>query len=98
LENYEAHTSYFPVRYKDEVDPFDHIGVGGSRPDEGLQAQPPNVEFLSYPKRIDYVLLWQAPDKPQDARAAAIFQQLDEGYQAVFKSPHGLARLYRRND
>jgi hypothetical protein len=102
LENYEANTNYFPVSYQSKVNPFDHIGVGGNGPDEGLQAQPPNVEFLTYPKRtgqrVDFVLLWQAPDEPQDARAAAIFRQLDEGYQAVFKSPHGLARLYRRKD
>jgi len=103
LENYEANTSYFPVRYRPELNPFDHLGRenGGDR---GLQAEPPDVNFLGYPQRtgqpveVDYVLLWNVPDKPRDTAAgAAIFDQLGKGYERVETAP-GLLQLYRRKD
>jgi hypothetical protein len=97
LENYEANTSYFPVRFRRELNPFALIGSENA-PDKGLQAEPPRVEFLTYPERIDYVLLWNVPDKPRDTPAgAAIFEQLDKAYERV-ETPPGLIQLYHRRD
>jgi hypothetical protein len=101
LENYEANTSYFPVRYRPGLNPFDHVGRGNA-PDRGLQAEPPDVEFLSYPERtgrtIDYVLLWNVTDLTRaTSTGAAIFDQLRKGYERV-ELPSGLLQLYRRRD
>jgi hypothetical protein len=99
LENYEANEHYFPVRYRPEANPFDHIGRANA-PDRGLQAEPPDVEFLKYRSRtglsVDYVLLWNVPDQPRATPAgAAIFEQLDTAYERV-ATPPGLLQLYRR--
>lgn len=97
LGNYEANTSYFPVRYRPELNPFDHLGRENA-PDRGLQAEPPQVEFLAYPERIDYVLLWNVPDTARQSQVgAAIFDQLDKGYERV-EMPRGLIQLYRRKE
>jgi hypothetical protein len=149
LDNYEADTSYFPVRFKEGANPFRHIGVGGTAgpthflvqsisaqglapagaamgalaqqlaavgvmnseaftlggtgPDEGLQAQPPRVRFLTYPQRtgrpLDFVLLWNVrPEQRHDPAGRAVFEQLKQGYDLVFTSPRGLLQLYRRKD
>jgi hypothetical protein len=101
LENYEANTNYFPVRYRPELNPFDLIGRENA-PDRGLQAEPPNVDFLNYPQRseqrgqVDYVLLWNVTDESRKTTAgAAIFEQLDKGYERV-EMPPGLVQLWRR--
>jgi hypothetical protein len=97
LENYEANTTYFPARFRPELNPFVLIGREKGI-DKGLQAEPPQVEFLTYPERIDYVLLWNVPDKPRDTAAgAAIFDQLDRAYERVETAP-GLLQLYRRRE
>jgi hypothetical protein len=103
LDNYEADTTYFPVRFKEEANPFRHIGVGGTGPDQGLQAEPPRVEFLTYPQRtgrpVDFVLLWNVlPEQRRDPAGRAVFDQLNEGYDLVFTSSRGLLQLYRRKD
>ncbi len=99
LANYEANTSYFPVRYRPELNPFDRIGLGNA-PDQGLQAEPPEVNILSYPERtgqpVDYVLLWNVTDEARASpRSVAIFDQLSQGYERV-ETPPGRVQLYRR--
>ncbi len=92
LALYQGNEDYFPRRYRPERNPFVHIASGPV----ALEAEPPAVEFLTYPERtggtVDYVLLWQ----PREARS--IFQQLAAGYDRVYTSPRGLAQLYRRRD
>lgn len=100
LENYEANTSYFPVRFRPELNPFDHIGRENA-PDRGLQAEPPDVKSLSYPpdagQRVDFVLLCLVTPKTRDEPAGQrIFAQLAERYEKVYESPRGLVQLYRR--
>jgi len=95
LENYEANTSYFPVRYRPELNPFDRIGRENG-PDKGLQAVPPDVQFLNYSPGVDYVLLWNVTDKTRETPAgAAIFEQLARGNYERVEMPAGLIQLYR---
>lgn len=85
---------YFPLHYRPERNPYDHIGIG-PRPEEA----PPRVEFLTYPERtggrVDYVLLWQVPWKWGHPGIRSLRRQLDAGYERVWVSPRGLAELYR---
>jgi hypothetical protein len=94
LDNYEGNTGYFPVQFRPAVNPFAHIGA--------IEAQPPQVEFLTYPARtggrVDYVLVWRVRDDQREhEHTKSIFRQLDEGYDRIFTSPQrGFMKLYRR--
>jgi hypothetical protein len=103
LGDYEAgQTTYFPVRYRPELNPFDHLAVVNA-PDRGLQAEPPQISDIgayeeSTGRRVDYVLLWNVTDTTRQAPAGvAIFEQLARGYERV-ELPGGLIQLYRRKE
>jgi hypothetical protein len=85
---------YFPLHYRPERNPYDHIGVGPS-PEEA----PPRVEFLTYPERtggrVDFVLLWQVHWEWRHPAVQAVRRQLEAGYERVWVSPRGLAELWR---
>ncbi len=103
LENYEATTGYFPVRFREELNPFVYLSPEGRGTDIGLQAEPPRVDIAGYARRtgktVDFVLLWQVrPEQRDDPAARAIFRELEEGYDHVFTSRRGLLQLYRRKD
>jgi len=85
LNNYEAASSHFHTWYHPGRSPNRHLGE--------VQAIPPKVDLLSYPRRtggrVDYVLLWGTED-------AAVRGQLESGYRLVYASESGRSRLYRR--
>ena len=95
LDNYEANTAYFPVRFRTELNPFRHMGT--------LEAQPPVVDIAAYVEktggRVDYVLVWNIRDDQRDLPATlSILRQLEEGYHLIHTSePGGMMQLYRRN-
>jgi hypothetical protein len=103
MENYEGHSGYFPVDFRPEVDPFIQLNPEQFGQDVGLQAEPPDVDFLKYPARtglpVDYVLLWNVrPGQAETPAGRRVFAQLAAGYSRVHTSPLGLLQLYRRND
>ncbi len=103
MENYEGHSGYFPVDYRPEVDPFVQLNPGRVGQDVGLQAEPPDVDFLKYTERtglpVDYVLLWDVRPALRETPAGhAIFEQLSGNYELIHTSPRGLLQLYRRKD
>ncbi|MFL6200636.1 MAG: hypothetical protein ACJ76J_15785 [Thermoanaerobaculia bacterium] len=85
---------YFPVHYRPERNPYDHIAQG---PDP--ERMPPWVDFLTYPKRtggrVDYVLLWEMPPDRTHRALRSVRRQLRTRYERVWVSPRGLAELYR---
>jgi hypothetical protein len=87
---------YFPMRYREELDPYVHIG-------SALDDKPPAADFLGYAERtggsVDYVLVMATePVAELEGREAArIARQLQEGYDLIYTSKgHGFAQLYRR--
>jgi hypothetical protein len=87
---------YFPMRYREERDPYVHIG-------EAIDDRPPEVGFLSYDERtggsIDYVLVMatEPVEELDHAEGEWVAAQLERGYELIYVSPgHGFARLYRR--
>jgi hypothetical protein len=103
MENYEGHSGYFPVDFRPEVDPFVQLNPGSAGQDVGLQAEPPDVDFLKYTERtgipVDYVLLWDVrPELRERPAGRAIFEQLSGLYDLIHTSPRGLLQLYRRKD
>jgi hypothetical protein len=102
LQNYEAFGNTFPVMFRPHLHPLVHIW-------NGLQFQSPSIDFLSYPLRtggrVDYVLIWRTGEDSQDNPVTkfyrqvepSISQQLKEGYELIYTSPHrGFLQLYRR--
>ena len=55
LSNYEGDKSYFPLMYKRELNPFLIMGR--------IESQRGTVSPQRYPRPIDWVLLWSAPDQ-----------------------------------
>ncbi len=89
---------YFPMRYREQRDPYVHIG-------EAIDDRPPAVEFLDYDERtggsIDYVLVMatDALDELEQQEAAWVAAQLELDYELIYVSPgHGFARLYQRRE
>ena len=87
---------YFPIRYREELDPYVHIGPA-------IDEKPPAADFLGYEERtggsVDYVLVMATEPvaELEGKEAARIARQLDQGYDLIYTSPgHGFARLYRR--
>jgi hypothetical protein len=91
--NFEAHMSFFPIRFRPGLDPYVHIG-----PVETIDKQ---IDFLSYPSRtggrVDYVLVWgkNRGDFPPEV-VESIAEQIREGYELIFTSERGSMMLYRR--
>jgi hypothetical protein len=87
---------YFPMRYREQRDPYVHIG-------KSIDDRPPAAEFLGYEERtggsVDYVLVMATEplDELEHAEAAWIAAQLEIGYELIYVSPgHGFVRLYER--
>jgi hypothetical protein len=95
-DNYELNTDYFPFTCKKETNFYYHSGKEGS----GFDAQMPCVDFNNYKKRtgiqIDYVILsGMNEEQRKHEYTKDIMQQLDNDYEKIYTSPHGIAVLYR---
>jgi hypothetical protein len=104
LDNYEANSGYFPLRFRPEVEPYVHMGKDPRLPGRGLEAVPPCVDFLDYPaqtgQEVDYVLIWGVSEELRKHPCTeSIYEQLDKGeFKLIYKSPQrGLLQLYRHN-
>ena len=102
FDNYEANTSFFPVMFRPEVNPFHHIMDFLRRPLAWTWKG--GGDFLTYPYRtggrVDYVLVWGLLDEQrQHELTQFLFYQLEQGYELIYTSPQrGLMQLYRRKD
>jgi hypothetical protein len=85
---------YFPVVYKEAVDPFRHIG-------RQLDASPPDIDILSYGEttdgQLDYIMLWPAPTAAlDDPITEELRGQLAAGWERLPVPPNASVELYRR--
>lgn len=93
LTNYEANTSYFPLKYKEAMNPFKIIGsVEKYMPT-------PNVshykEITSQP--IDYIVIWCLTEDQKNSESHQTwFATLEMEYDKVAVSEFGRAELYKR--
>ena len=99
LGNYEAGLGYFPIVWKEDKQPFFHIATN-----EGIEGRPPSVDLLSYKQKtggsIDYVLTWclDNPEFADHPNTQSVNEQLAKGYEWVFSSENGLAKLFKRKE
>jgi hypothetical protein len=82
LRNYEGNTDHFPVRFRDELNPYKHLAVG-----DGLNEVPPKVDIEGYRRQggeVEYVIVWGLEDAFRDNEGVkALYRQLEQGYQRV---------------
>lgn len=98
MGNYEAATHNFPLIWRWERNPMDRL----RKNNQLFEDQPPLCDFINYNKNsndghVDYVITWCMGRKFADhPNTQDIKQQLDQGYDLVFTSPTGLAKVYKR--
>jgi hypothetical protein len=103
LSHFEAYLQFFPIAFRDGVDPKASIGNGKIWIDQS----PPDVRLVGHdrapghPGSIDYVLVFglrQASPEVRHAPATErVLTQLKQGYRRVAVSkPRGLVQLYER--
>jgi len=95
LRNYEGNTDHFPVRFRDELNPYKHLAVG-----DGLNEVPPKVDIEGYRKRggeVDYVIVWGLEDVFRDNEGTqALYRQLEKGYKRVALPGARWTELWKR--
>jgi hypothetical protein len=98
LDNYEGAKGYFPINWRPEVNPFDHLGRGIS----GSEAIPPMIDLKYYIQetkvQVDYVLEWcRGKDWPEGELQPELKADLEQFFELIFVSEFERVRLYRRN-
>jgi hypothetical protein len=82
LRNYEANTDHFPVRFRDELNPYKHLAVG-----DGFNTVPPRIDIEGYRRKggeVDYVIVWGLEEKFREhEHTRALYRQLEQGYERV---------------
>jgi hypothetical protein len=111
LRNYEAGLDYFPVKFKNNLNPYKHLAV--NRGDQnGLHAVPQRVDLRKYTNetggRADYIVLYGAAEtfegtKEKDrsqmlADKADLLRQLQLDYSRIYTSPSGCTELWRNKN
>jgi len=97
FDNYEAKTGYFPIKWKEELNPKNDLS-------RGIDSRPPYADITTFSKRtkknIDYVLLWGDGRGLRDnSRTKLTYRQLAEGYNLVYRNQDNeLLELYKRNN
>jgi hypothetical protein len=88
LDNYEGNTHYFPLNWRDERNPFLHLGFE-------IEYPTPDAKLSAYPVPVDYILLWCADDtQPDSLLSPGLFKGL-QTYQLLDNaSGDARCRLY----
>jgi hypothetical protein len=97
LDNYEANMGYFPIRWKEEVNPYNHLSKRN-----GIEGIPPYAEIENYSKTtgvtIDNILLWCYDSSyNKDADFAVLYEEIMHNYHRVYSDQYGNTLLYERN-
>lgn len=97
LDNYEALTGYFPLLWRNMVNPYTHLSTC-----EGFEGLPPSADIRHYEQvagvNVRYVLrLFYNPDYLNKGHYRSLDSQIVNGYHLVKRSSAGSAELFERN-
>ncbi len=97
LDNYEAHMSYFPLVWKENVNPYTYLNKY-----EGFEGQPPFATIEGYKQAtgvtIDYILMWCYDAQAlQNEHFREFFTEINEKYHIIYMSSTGRTILYAVN-
>ena len=95
--NYEANHGYFPLIYRSELNPYKHLVLNDVDIETPLEAE---LEFHNYTQRtngtLDYILLWGLEEEHhKNNKVISILNQLENGYDLIYRSPLKLMTLYK---
>jgi hypothetical protein len=95
LENYEANTGYFPLLWKEKVNPFVHLG-------RAIEAAPPNVDIQKYNvrnHRIEHIVIWgRQGDIMENPLTQSVSDTINKYYDLVYTTPLYTVELYTLKD
>ncbi|MCD6012722.1 MAG: hypothetical protein K0Q79_2584 [Flavipsychrobacter sp.] len=91
LDNYEANTGYFPIKWKEGISPYQHFGP--------LEDLPPYGNIAVYKQKsgvdIDYILMWCYDSAAlQNENFRRFYGEISSGYNIIYTSPTGRVILY----
>ncbi len=97
LDNYEANTDYFPLRWNEDLNPFFHLCRGN-----GIEAYQPYAVIDQYRNiqkvRIDYIVMrGYAAERITDNDTRKLVEEINRDYKIVYRSPGNLTILYAYN-
>jgi hypothetical protein len=97
LDNYEANMGYFPLLWKENVNPYAHLSQF-----EGIEGQPPYVDIKSYKNKtgvtIDYILMWcYDSSAPKNEHFRQLYSEINIGYHQIYSSASRRTVLYQKN-
>ncbi len=97
LDNYEANMGYFPVRWNDAVNPYNHLSKY-----EGIEGTPPYATIAEYKLTtgvtIDYILMWcYNPSFLRNEHFKTLYAEINAGYHVVYTSPSARTVLWEVN-
>lgn len=97
LTNYEANISYFPVKWREEVNPYIYLNRA-----EGIEGVPPYADMAAYKREtgvdVDYIVLWcYQASFLANSHFSTLFSDIRKSYHLIYTSPGGRTMLYQRN-
>jgi hypothetical protein len=94
MENYEANTGYFPLLWKENLNPFTKLAVG-----PGIEAIPPQADIVKYNREahpVDYILIWgRQGDILGDTTTKSMADTINKYYEFVYSTPLYKIELYK---
>jgi len=97
LDNYEANMGYFPVKWREEVNPYTYLSRGN-----GIEGVPPGGNIAAYKQAtgvdIDHIIMWcYKPGYLDNGQFRNFYNEITAGYHLVYTSPTRRVLLYDRN-
>jgi len=94
-DNYEANTDYFPLKWKDDKNPYKLIS---KNIDSGIENNPPSINFTNN-LTIDYIIIFGNKNRFKNENSLKEFEnQLSKYFNLIFISQNKLVEVYQKNN
>ncbi len=97
LDNYEANMGYFPLVWKENVNPYFHLSQF-----EGIEGQPPYANLKDYKASsgvtVDYILMWCYDSTAlKNEHFRQLYAEINTDYHQIYTSATQRTVLYQKN-
>lgn len=98
LNNYEADTKYFPIVWKEEINPYSHLSIGDRW---GHEAVPAKMDIVNYNENytvVDYVVTWQFRDYMPgvDSVTKGVMEDIKQHYTLKYEDREFEIKVYEK--
>jgi hypothetical protein len=99
MDNYEADTRLFPIRWRNDMNPYTFLSVNNR---SGIESNPPSVNILKYEQKIntdlDYIVLWGNKKWYENNVGVKRLSNELDNYQLINESSSKIMwKLYKKN-